>query len=65
MTTVYKQGMARLVAPGRVQEYLEAGWLTEPATADKPADQVIKLKAPAKSKGADKSLDNAINTGEE
>lgn len=61
-----KHAMTRLVDSGSIELLESAGWIrkdAKPATV--VAEDVIKLKAPAKSKGADKSPDNTIEQGDE
>ena len=61
-----KKGMTRYCQPNELELMKSAGWTevnkSMPTTVQ-PED-VIVLKAPAKSKGADKSLDNANQQGD-
>jgi hypothetical protein len=63
-----KKGMTRYCPPEQLEQFKSAGWLevnAKPAKIVK-ADEVITLKAPAKSKGAvEESLDNANQQGDE
>jgi hypothetical protein len=62
---VYKHAMERWVPLEEIDMFQAAGW-----SQHKPADKTVTLldtvvlKAPAKSKGAAKSLDNAIDKGD-
>ena len=61
-----KKGMTRWCQPNELEQMQSAGWSEankSSPTVVQPED-VIVLKAPAKSKGADKSLDNANQQGD-
>lgn len=62
-----KHAMTRIVDSGSIELLESAGWVREnPQPANiVTAQDIIKLKAPAKSKGADKSPDNTIEQGDE
>lgn len=66
-----KKGMTRWCQDYELDMMKSAGWmpvqaeLFEPAQEEKAKEEVIRLKPPAKSKGAAKSLDNTINKGDE
>ena len=53
---VYKSSVVREIPDHRLTEYLANGWVTDPQSPQ--AEEKLRLK-PAKSKGAEKSLDNA------
>lgn len=63
-----KKGMTRFCQPNEIELLKSAGWAevnAKPAKIVK-AEEVITLKAPAKSKGAvEESLDNANQQGDE
>jgi hypothetical protein len=64
MIKVYKNGISRDITKSKLEEYKQAGWTDQESLA-KDSEEVIRLK-PAKSKGADKSLDNAnLTQGED
>jgi hypothetical protein len=59
-----KKGMTRWCQPHELEQMTSAGW-TESKTAVKELiDAPMVLRQPAKSKGADKSLDNANQQGD-
>ena len=60
--------MTRVCQPEQLEQFKSAGWLelnTKPVTVKELSDDIIIARPPAKFKGADKTLDNAINKGEE
>ena len=61
---VYKHQMERWVQFDELEQFESAGWSQHPPSTVKQLDEQIVLKAPAKSKSAAKSLDNA-NKGDE
>ena len=62
-----KKGMTRYCQPQEVEMMQSAGWAqTKVSTAQlKSVEEKIILRPPAKSKGAEKTLDNAIQQGDE
>ena len=58
-----KHNMERVVDSGSIELFLSAGW--KPAESIKATDEVIRLKPPAKSKSAVKTLDDTITQGDE
>lgn len=64
MKTVYKDGLTRIITTDRVKEYQAAGWTLQEPAGKIVSAEALQLKTPAKSKGAAKSLDNDISTGE-
>lgn len=64
MKTVYKDGLTRIITTDRVKEYQAAGWTLQEPVGKIVSAEALQLKTPAKSKGAAKSLDNDISTGE-
>ncbi len=62
---VYKHQMERWVAFDELELFESAGWSQHaPQAKVVQVDEPITMKAPAKSKGAAKSLDNAIEQGD-
>lgn len=62
-----KKGMTRYCQPGEIEQMQAAGWqqVNGQSAVKETAEEKIILRPPAKSKGADKSLDNAIQQGDE
>jgi hypothetical protein len=64
--TMYKAGMTRPAQLSDVEQFKAAGWTTEPAKQEKPEEEIIRLKAPVKSKATVTAVEEAnINKGDE
>lgn len=62
---VYKHAMERWVPLDEIELFESAGWSQHaPQAKVVVIDEVIAMKAPAKNKGAAKTLDNAIEQGD-
>ena len=59
-----KKGMTRWCQPNELELMKSAGWSEATSAVKELIDAPIVLRQPAKSKGADKSLDNAIQQGD-
>lgn len=60
-----KKGMTRWCQPNELEQMTSAGWAVKASPAVKELiDAPMVLRQPAKSKGADKSLDNANQQGD-
>lgn len=64
--TMYKRGMSRPAQPEQVEQFEQAGWSTESPEQVKPKEEIIRLKAPVKSKATVTAVEEAnINKGDE
>jgi hypothetical protein len=64
MKTVYKDGLTRTITEDRVKEYKQAGWSLTESAGKIVSAEALQLKAPAKSKSAEKTLDDTITQGD-
>jgi predicted RNA-binding protein with PUA domain len=63
-----KRGQTRYCQPQELELMKSAGWsevTAKPAVIKELSDDVIVVKQPVKSKGTEKTLDDAINKGDE
>ena len=63
-----KRGQTRYCQPTELELMRSAGWAevsAKPAVIKELSDDVIVVKQPVKSKSTDKTLDDAINKGDE
>lgn len=63
-----KRGQTRYCQPTELELMRSAGWTevsAKPAVIKELSDDVIVVKQPVKSKSTDKTLDDAINKGDE
>ena len=63
-----KKGMTRLCQPNELELMKSAGWAeitAKPTVIKELSDDIIVVKQPVKSKSTEKTLDDAINKGEE
>jgi predicted RNA-binding protein with PUA domain len=63
-----KRGQTRYCQPTELELMKSAGWsevTAKPAVIKELSDDVIVVKQPVKSKGTEKTLDDAINKGDE
>lgn len=61
-----KKGMTRYCQPNELEQMQAAGWSEAKAAGNiKTVEEPLVLKPPVKSKGTVKSLDNAIQQGDE
>jgi len=63
-----KKGMTRLCQPNELELMKSAGWAeitAKPSVIKELSDDIIVVKQPVKSKSTEKTLDDAINKGEE
>jgi len=63
MIQVNKDGLFRQVSQKQLQQYLDAGW--SESKQEKPEQDVIRPKAPVKSKATVIALEGNINKGDE
>jgi hypothetical protein len=62
---IYKHQMQRWVWLDEIELYEAAGWSQQPPASNVvEIGEVVAMKAPAKSKGAAKPIDNAIHKGD-
>ena len=59
-----KKGMTRWCQPNELEQMKAAGWSEAKTAVKELIDAPMVLRQPAKSKGADKSLDNANQQGD-
>jgi aminoglycoside phosphotransferase (APT) family kinase protein len=59
-----KKGMTRWCQPNELEQMTSAGWSEAKTAVKELIDAPMVLRQPAKSKGADKSLDNANQQGD-
>ena len=59
-----KKGMTRWCQPNELEQMQSAGWSEAKTAVKELIDAPMVLRQPAKSKGADKSLDNANQQGD-
>ena len=64
MTTVYKNGITRIIQPRDLKQYQDAGWTT---SQEQAREEVIRLKPPVKSKATVTAVEeaNITNKGDE
>ena len=64
--TMYKRGMTRPAQPQDVEQFKQAGWSVDSPAQVKPQEEIIRLKAPVKSKATVTAVEEAnINKGDE
>lgn len=64
--TMYKRGMTRPAQLDDVEQFKQAGWTLESPEQVKPKEEIIRLKAPVKSKATVTAVEEAnINKGDE
>jgi hypothetical protein len=64
--TMYKRGMARPAQLDDVQAFKQAGWTEKSPEQQKPEEEIIRLKAPVKSRATVTAVEEAnITKGDE
>jgi hypothetical protein len=63
--TMYKQGQSRPAQPEQVEQFESAGWSQSNPEQVKPREEVIRLKAPVKSKATVTAIEEANIQGDE